>query len=166
MSFHFPACFRSLGFFLCLSSASVTNATAQDQDQSLAAAQDQYAAAGPTTELSLQTLKSYCYDCHTGDGAEGGIRVDIFEPGTSLENHVELVEKVILVLKEQQMPPADSEQPSSEQRVKTLEWMETRLQEFDCGTISRPGRVTMRRLNRSEYNNTIRDLTGHCNGGN
>ncbi len=124
------------------------------------------AAAQPPTpqvddrELSLQTLKTYCYDCHFGEEAEGGIRVDLFETNAKLADHVELVEKIILALKEQQMPPADSEQPSGSDRVRTLEWIEARLQDFDCGTISRPGRVTMRRLNRAEYNNTIRDLTG------
>ncbi len=113
-----------------------------------------------TSELPLKTLQTYCYDCHTGDGAEGGIRVDIFEESGALDNHIDLVEKIILAIKEQQMPPAEAEQPSNEDRVKTLQWMEQQLQEFDCGSVSRPGRVTIRRLNRNEYNNTVRDLTG------
>jgi hypothetical protein len=64
------------------------------------------------------------------------------------------------VLKEQQMPPADAEQPDGAERVQAIEWIEQRLRQFDCGSASRPGRVTMRRLNRTEYNNTVRDLTG------
>ena len=107
-----------------------------------------------------QTLTKYCYDCHTGDKAEGGVRVDFFSGDGNLENHIELVDKIILVLKEQQMPPADAEQPEGADRVKTIEWIEQRLREFDCGAASRPGRVTMRRLNKTEYNLTIRDLTG------
>lgn len=110
--------------------------------------------------VALEMLQTYCYDCHTGDGAEGGIRVDLFERQGTLEDNVELVEKIILALKEQQMPPADAEQPTGETRVNTLEWIEGQLHEFDCGSVSRPGRVTIRRLNRAEYNNTIRDLTG------
>ena len=107
-----------------------------------------------------QTLTKYCYDCHTGDKAEGGVRVDFLSGDGNLENHIELVDKIILVLKEQQMPPADAEQPEGADRVKTIEWIEQRLREFDCGAASRPGRVTMRRLNRTEYNHTVRDLTG------
>ncbi len=107
-----------------------------------------------------QTLTKYCYDCHTGDKAEGGVRVDFLSGDSNLENHIELVDKIILVLKEQQMPPADAEQPEGADRVKTIEWIEQRLREFDCGAASRPGRVTMRRLNKTEYNLTIRDLTG------
>lgn len=58
------------------------------------------------------------------------------------------------------MPPADAEQPDGAERVQAIEWIEQRLRQFDCGSASRPGRVTMRRLNRTEYNNTVRDLTG------
>lgn len=109
---------------------------------------------------AIKTLSTYCYDCHQGDEAEGGIQVDFFETEGKLEDRVELVEKIIRVLKEQEMPPAEGEQPSTEERFAALQWIQGRLDDFDCGTISRPGRVTMRRLNRVEYDNTIRDLTG------
>ena len=110
--------------------------------------------------MAQRTLTKYCYDCHTGEKAEGGVRVDFLGAGGKLEDHVELVDKILLVLKEQQMPPADAEQPDGAERVQSIEWIEQRLRQFDCGTASRPGRVTMRRLNRTEYNNTVRDLTG------
>ncbi|MEI7462151.1 MAG: DUF1592 domain-containing protein [Pirellula sp.] len=110
--------------------------------------------------MAQRTLTKYCYDCHTGEKPEGGVRVDFFEAGGKLEDHVELVDKILLVLKEQQMPPADAEQPDGAERVQSIEWIEQRLRQFDCGSVSRPGRVTMRRLNRTEYNNTVRDLTG------
>jgi hypothetical protein len=110
--------------------------------------------------MAQRTLTKYCYDCHTGEKAEGGVRVDFLGAGGKLEDHVELVDKILLVLKEQQMPPADAEQPDGAERVQSIEWIEQRLRQFDCGSASRPGRVTMRRLNRTEYNNTVRDLTG------
>ncbi len=110
--------------------------------------------------IAKQTLTKYCSDCHTGDKAEGGVRIDFLTSDGELESHIEVVDKIILVLKEQQMPPADAEQPEVADRVKTIEWIEQRLREFDCGAASRPGRVTMRRLNKTEYNNTVRDLTG------
>ena len=112
-------------------------------------------------DLARQTLSKYCNDCHSGSSAEGGVRVDFLAAKDGrLEENIELVDKIILVLKEQQMPPADAEQPEGADRVKTIEWIERRLREFDCGAVSRPGRVTMRRLNRIEYNNTVHDLTG------
>ncbi|MFN3191197.1 MAG: DUF1592 domain-containing protein [Aureliella sp.] len=108
----------------------------------------------------VEMLTNYCYDCHVGDEPEGGIEVDFFEVGDSLERRVETVEKIIRVLKEQQMPPADYDQPSSTERVEVLQWIESKLASFDCGDVASVGRVTMRRLNRVEYNNSIRDLTG------
>ncbi len=110
--------------------------------------------------LAQKTITKYCYDCHTGDKPEGGIRVDFLATDAELGDHIELVDKIILVLKDQQMPPADSEQPEGADRVEAIEWIEQRLRKFDCGSASRPGRVTMRRLNRTEYNNTVRHLTG------
>ena len=38
--------------------------------------------------------------------------------------------------------------------------VEVELSRFDCSSEKHPGRVTIRRLNKSEYNNTIRDLAG------
>ncbi|MCC6510843.1 MAG: DUF1592 domain-containing protein [Pirellulaceae bacterium] len=111
-------------------------------------------------EAARMTISKSCLDCHTGDKAEGGVRVDFLSKDGELGQHVELVDKIILVLKEQQMPPADADQPEGAERVRLIEWIEQRLKQFDCGSASRPGRVTIRRLNRTEYNNTIRDLTG------
>ena len=110
--------------------------------------------------LAMKTVTKYCCDCHSGDKPEGGIRVDFLEKDGELGGHIELVDKIILALKDQQMPPADAEQPENAERVQAIEWIEQRLRQFDCGSVSRPGRVTMRRLNRIEYNNTVRDLTG------
>ena len=118
-------------------------------------------ASDSNAELARQTLTKYCSDCHSGKEADGGVRLEFLTAAEGkLEENIELVDKVILVLKEQQMPPADAEQPEGADRVKTIEWIEQRLREFDCGAASRPGRVTMRRLNKTEYNNTVRDLTG------
>jgi len=111
-------------------------------------------------DLARKTLSKYCYECHTGDKPEGGVRVDFLSTDGELSGHIELVDKIILALKDQQMPPADAEQPEVADRVQAIEWIEQRLRKFDCGSASRPGRVTMRRLNRTEYNNTVRDLTG------
>ncbi len=110
--------------------------------------------------LAMKTVTKYCYDCHSGDKPEGGVRVDFLAKDGELGGHIELVDKIILALKDQQMPPADAEQPENTERVQAIEWIEQRLRQFDCGSASRPGRVTMRRLNRTEYNNTVRDLTG------
>ena len=105
-------------------------------------------------------LSYYCGDCHSGAGAEGGIRVDRLGAEIVDGQQAELVEKLLRVLDERQMPPADAEQPKAQERMRLRESLQARLSDFDCGSVSRPGRVTLRRLNRAEYDNTIRDLTG------
>ena len=58
------------------------------------------------------------------------------------------------------MPPDDEPQPPEHQRQAVAAWLERELARIDRLTPPDPGRVTARRLNRAEYNNTIRDLLG------
>jgi hypothetical protein len=59
------------------------------------------------------------------------------------------------------MPPKRNKaQPTADEKKFVTEWVEGRLLKLDCTAPKDPGRVTLRRLNRSEYNNTIRDLCG------
>ncbi len=58
------------------------------------------------------------------------------------------------------MPPEGKPQPSPEEVELISGWIDAKLSSFDCGLDADPGRVTLRRLNRAEYNNTIRDLVG------
>ena len=58
------------------------------------------------------------------------------------------------------MPPDDAEQPTDEERELIAQWILDDALKVDCVGPERPGRVTIRRLNRHEYDNTIRDLFG------
>lgn len=104
-------------------------------------------------------LVQYCYDCH-GDGTrEGDFRMDTFE---DLSVHLDDREHWMPVwrnLRSQIMPPSDEAQPSSEEKRKLLSWIETEVFKLDPKKPD-PGRVTIRRLNRSEYRNAIFDLLG------
>lgn len=57
------------------------------------------------------------------------------------------------------MPPRDKPQPSVDESEAIRNWIEAALSQVECNEAS-PGRVTLRRLNRAEYNNVIRDLVG------
>ncbi len=105
-------------------------------------------------------LQEYCLDCHSGEGAEGGIDFERFSKQSNVQKEYELWEKVQRLVKEQQMPPSDADQPETDQVVSILEAFDLELARFDCDAEKHPGRVTIRRLNRVEYNNTIRDLLG------
>ena len=59
------------------------------------------------------------------------------------------------------MPPADHDpKPTADETAVLLKWIDQAVFDLDCGRAHDPGHVTIRRLNRAEYNNTIRDLVG------
>jgi Protein of unknown function (DUF1587)/Protein of unknown function (DUF1592) len=58
------------------------------------------------------------------------------------------------------MPPEERPQPSREEAARLTQWIKSALKPEECGRTFDPGRVTIRRLNRAEFNNTIRDLIG------
>jgi len=58
------------------------------------------------------------------------------------------------------MPPEDRPQPGRDEIGGVTRWIKSALTPDECGRTVDPGRVTIRRLNRAEYNNTIRDLVG------
>ncbi|MGI9473832.1 MAG: DUF1592 domain-containing protein [Rubripirellula sp.] len=105
-------------------------------------------------------LKTHCYDCHGSDEAEGGVAFDAFQDTGKVQTNYELWEQVIRLVNEHQMPPADQPQPSADELTAVTVALEAVLAEFDCSAEKHPGRVTIQRLNKAEYNNTIRDLTG------
>ena len=105
-------------------------------------------------------LESHCNSCHSGEDAEAGIQFEEFTNTANIQTHYELWEKALRMIRDGQMPPADEEQPSAAARVNIVAALQRELNSFDCSSERHPGRVTIRRLNRAEYNNTIRDLLG------
>ena len=104
-------------------------------------------------------LKTYCYDCH-GDGADkGGVALDSFTNFTALAADRKLWLGVWQNLETQMMPPAKKPQPSEAERRIIAKWIEAEVFKLDPANPD-PGRVTIRRLNREEYKNTILDLLG------
>ncbi len=103
-------------------------------------------------------LKEFCYDCH-GDGAKKGeVAFDELKTDAALLNH-ELWLKVLKNSRAGLMPPEKKPQPSAEQRQQLEKWIKFSAFGIDPKNPD-PGRVTVRRLNRVEYRNTIRDLMG------
>ena len=105
-------------------------------------------------------LQQYCWDCHSDAEAEGGVAFDRYTDTAKVQTDFELWEKVIRLVQQRQMPPADFAELDNDSLQKLVKGIEYELSQFDCSVENRPGRVTIRRLNKAEYNNTIRDLTG------
>ncbi len=104
-------------------------------------------------------LEQYCVHCHAGSDPEAGIGFDRYRESSHIQEQYALWEKAAGVLAERLMPPEDESQPTDAEVQQVTAAIQEELARFDCSQ-PRPGRVTLRRLNRAEYNNTIRDLVG------
>ena len=105
-------------------------------------------------------FKKYCFDCHGNGAEEGGLKLDPFTKSDAFHANRKSAVLVLKMLEAGVMPPEEGEQPTMEERQQAVEWIEDKLYYVDCSLPADPGRVTIRRLNRAEYNNTIRDLVG------
>jgi mono/diheme cytochrome c family protein len=104
-------------------------------------------------------LSQYCYDCH-GDGADkGGIVLDEFKSDEAMLKDRELWWNVLKNVRAGIMPPAKKPRPSEQDLHKLADWIKQGPFGIDPKNPD-PGRVTIRRLNRVEYRNTIHDLMG------
>jgi len=112
-----------------------------------------------TTKV-LPLINKYCLECHNGEKAKGGLTLE----GYVSEAHARKDRKNWLaiqhVIASGEMPPKKKPQPTKDEKEFLLDWIANSLTKVDCTTPKDPGRVTIRRLNRAEYNNTIRDLCG------
>ena len=110
-------------------------------------------------EKKIQPLiEKYCSGCHTGADAESGLAFNNFADAKSVFRQRRIWEMVAVRIDIGDMPPADSPQPSSEDRKTLTSWIQSTLNDIDCGKTPNPGSVTLRRINRYEYRNSIRDL--------
>jgi hypothetical protein len=104
-------------------------------------------------------LNKHCTDCHGEDSQEGGIAVHKLASVDQFLTERRMWERVYRMIDSGAMPPSDYEPmaaPAAREEVATL--MHDELYNFDCKLVYNPGRSTVQRLNKAEYNNTIQDL--------
>lgn len=104
-------------------------------------------------------LEKYCYGCHGEKKQKGGLSLQAFHDEAAVLKDKDVWEKVLHNIQTKEMPPENKPQPSDDERALVAKWIEADVFHCDCDHPD-PGRVTVRRLNRAEYNNTIRDLLG------
>ena len=115
--------------------------------------------AGVTFEANIKPLFShYCYSCH-GEKKKGDLDLRIYANEPSAKRDAPVFEKILDKIEAGEMPPENKPQPSAKERALISAWIEASVLDCDCDHPD-PGRVTLRRLNRAEYNRTIHDLVG------
>jgi hypothetical protein len=104
-------------------------------------------------------IRKFCLPCHTGKSAAGKLDLSTTKSDAQVAKDTTKWLKVLSRLESHQMPPEGAAQPSKAQRKAVVEHLQAVLSKAGC-EIKPPPAVTLRRLNRTEYNNTIRDLVG------
>jgi hypothetical protein len=105
-------------------------------------------------------IAKYCSDCHEDGANKGNVAFDNFKSDQELIDKHELWARVLKNVRMGLMPPEKKKQrPSPEDVDKLAHWIKYQSFHLDPANPD-PGRVTIHRLNREEYRNTVRDLMG------
>jgi mono/diheme cytochrome c family protein len=109
-------------------------------------------------QVAAPFLTKYCGKCHAGDKLEGEFSV---EAGKLVNDFTDPASKsrwkeVVNVLNSHEMPPEDARQPKAEETAAFVDWITAQAVRAELANRERG--VVLRRLNRAEYRNTIRDL--------
>jgi hypothetical protein len=104
-------------------------------------------------------VTKYCGDCHSGAAAEAAVDFDRLNvDAAAVLAGRDTWEKAVDNLDQHVMPPDGNSKPSPDERARIVAGLRALFDHADSLLPPDPGRVTLRRLNRTEYANTIRDL--------
>ncbi len=110
----------------------------------------------------VPVVEKYCIGCHNSPKKKGDLLLDVYRKGGETAALADLAvwQGVAERVAAREMPPRDQPQPTAAEIDIVTSWVDqaSRLR-VPLGSRD-PGRVTIRRLNRAEYNNTVRDLFG------
>jgi Protein of unknown function (DUF1592)/Protein of unknown function (DUF1588)/Protein of unknown function (DUF1585)/Protein of unknown function (DUF1587)/Protein of unknown function (DUF1595)/Planctomycete cytochrome C len=104
-------------------------------------------------------LQKRCYDCHGGGSHKGGVAFDTLKTEDDVLHNPDLWLKLLKNTRAGIMPPEDNPHPTVEEQAALEKWIKFTAFGVDSQNFD-PGMATVRRLNRVEYHNTIRDLLG------
>lgn len=116
--------------------------------------------AKPVDEQVSQFIAKHCLECHTGEKPKGSFSLDKlsvnFSDKTSRERWHAVMERV----KAGTMPPKSKPRPSEKDVKNLTDWIAAQTDAAELARRAAQGRVSLRRLNRNEYQNTVCDLLG------
>jgi hypothetical protein len=117
-----------------------------------------------TANAFTKTVQPYfaanCYVCHNASLKSGGLDLEAFKTAAALIQHRDHWEIILQKLRTGEMPPKGMPRPDKAETDQVVRWITSQFERQDRNLKADPGRVTARRLNRTEYNNSVRDLLG------
>ena len=117
------------------------------------------AAAPDFKGTALPFLKKHCYECHGGKTKKADLDLTKFKDDTGILKEHKHWKSVLQQINAGEMPPKKKQpQPTPAEITAFNAAIENAFTAAEKRTPPDPGRVTIRRLNRTEYRNTVRDL--------
>jgi mono/diheme cytochrome c family protein len=134
--------------------------TLGDRTPGIAAPGDKGTDGNRSDEQARAFLAKHCQECHRGAKAKGKFNLDSLtaDPGDKAAQQAWL--RALEQLKTNAMPPDEKPRPNKAEVQMVTDWVHGRIAAADAARRKEQGRVVMRRLNRVEYENTLRDLLG------
>ena len=108
----------------------------------------------------LPVLAKHCVSCHGPNKPKAGLNLASYTTEAEALKDLKVWSKVLENVETGAMPPEEKPKLSDAESVAFIQTVQSLVSKGSCKTAQDPGRVTLRRLNREEYNNTIRDLVG------
>jgi mono/diheme cytochrome c family protein len=105
-------------------------------------------------------LASNCYGCHSAALKTAGLDLESYNSADSVKQNRETFETVLRRLRNGEMPPKGMPRPNEVELSSVIRWIESEIGQPRGVAKQDTTAVQVRRLNRAEYNNTIRDLLG------
>lgn len=115
----------------------------------------------PPADASVRAfLARHCQACHTGEKPKGDFRLSGLTVDFAEKVNREQWLKVLEQVKSNNMPPPEKPRPAADEIKNFADWITGRTAAAESARNTAQGRVVLRRLNRAEYQNTVRDLLG------
>ena len=134
---------------MALSAMAITEAEAQGAD-----ADNKTANSNPAGRL----FERHCRECHAGDKHKGDFRIESLSLDFADKPNRAMWLAVLERLEEGDMPPKKEPRPEAQALQAAVDWIHQRAGSAEIARRAAEGRVVLRRLNRAEYANTVRDL--------
>jgi hypothetical protein len=135
----------------------------KDKEKAEAKAKAEAAAKDPLSfDRSVRgIMEKHCWGCHNDEKQKGDVNLTRDQNPRMIAQNRKLWLSVLEVVESRQMPPKKAERPlGDEDRKKIAGFVQKTLGTLDCGEGRDPGKPVIRRLNRTEYDNAILELSG------
>jgi mono/diheme cytochrome c family protein len=109
-------------------------------------------------DAGQQFIKTYCMGCHMGKAPAGGFNVTKLNSEASFGALPDAWNAFVLRVRAGEMPPKGAPAPSLDKREAVVNWAQENLRAHACSAGISPGRAPIRRLSRTQYSATLRDL--------